>query len=324
MICIYHSRDLDGYTSGAIIKKWHEQINDYPDNIGKGELKLIGYDYGQPIPWEQIPAGEPIIMVDVSVPFEDMEKMATHSNGQFTWIDHHRSAILGFGEKYGATIQEGFHIYKVVTQHSREIVAILQDGIAACEITWKHLFPNARMPDAVKFLGQYDTWRQKEVGDRWDMEILPFQFGMRLYCNSPETFPMDLLGEDDDTLEERMVDIINEGITVLKYQAQVNTAQCKKAAFEYTWKGLRCICLNNGGFNSDVFKSVYDSEKHDIMMPFQYTNQGFWTFSLYSTHKHIDCGAIAKEMKGGGHFSAAGFQVSGLLGVREVFENMFI
>ncbi len=50
MIGVYHNRDLDGFTSGAIIKL------KYPD------AKMVGYDYGQP--FEQEVTGEPIIMAD--------------------------------------------------------------------------------------------------------------------------------------------------------------------------------------------------------------------------------------------------------------------
>jgi len=51
MYCIYHSRDNDGYCSGAIVKK------KYPDVI------LIGYDYGQTIPFDQIKKNEPVIIL---------------------------------------------------------------------------------------------------------------------------------------------------------------------------------------------------------------------------------------------------------------------
>ena len=46
VICIYHSRDLDGWASGAVVKKWCEE-NNY-------EIELIGYDYGQDVPVEKI------------------------------------------------------------------------------------------------------------------------------------------------------------------------------------------------------------------------------------------------------------------------------
>ena len=274
MIGVYHNRDLDGFTSGAIIKL------KYPD------AKMIGYDYGQP--FEQEIKGEPIIMADVSLPMKTMVKIAQLSNWQLTWIDHHISAINDYKEFVG----EGETFCN----------AVLENGIAACEGAWKHLFPNKEMPLAVKLLGEYDTWRNSDK-QRWDNEILPFQFGMRLYCNSVDSFPVEVFEN-----EEFVKQIIHEGLTVLKYQSQVNELQCKKASFETEFNGLRAICLNGGGFNSDVFKSVYDESKHDIMMPFQFDGKK-WTISLYTTKDEVDCSIIAKANGGGGHKKAAGFQV---------------
>lgn len=283
MICIYHSRDLDGYTSGFIVKR------KYPDAV------LIGYDYGQPIPWDKLPKGEPVIMIDVSLSMTDMLKLAMHS-GDLTWIDHHISAINEFNSR---------------SWPGREMKAVLDNGIAACEIAWGYFFPNESMPEAIKLLGEYDTWRNTDK-KRWENQILPFQFGMRIHCSSPETFPINVL--DHDISYEKVWDIIEQGNTVLKYQAQVNESQCKKASFEFNFEGLRAICLNGGGFNSDVFKSVYDPEKHDVMMPFQFNGQ-FWSISLYTTHDHIDCSAITKLKGGGGHKKAAGFQVQDIKSV---------
>jgi len=286
MIGVYHNRDLDGFTSGAIIKL------KYPD------AKMVGYDYGQP--FEQEATGEPIIMADISLPMKTMVKIAQLSNWQLTWIDHHISAINDYKEFIG----EGESFCN----------AVLENGIAACEGTWKHLFPDKQMPLAVKLLGEYDTWRNSDK-QRWENEILPFQFGMRLYCNSVESFPIDVFEN-----EELVKQIINEGLTILKYQSQVNELQCKKASFETEFNGLRAICLNGGGFNSDVFKSVYDESKHDIMMPFQFDGKK-WTISLYTTKDEVDCSVIAKANGGGGHKKAAGFQVED---ISKVFSQILI
>lgn len=287
MIAIYHSRDLDGYTSGAIIKL------KYP------EATLIGYDYGEEFPWDRINEEEDVIMIDVSLPMEDMLKIGRRIQGQFTWIDHHISAINDY-KKFlvdNETKLEGFDW----------ITPVLENGISACEGGWKYLFPDVTMPEAIKLLGEYDTWR-KEDQHRWDNAILPFQFGMRMICSSPETFPERLFFMDNPQDHLMLQGIINDGKVVLQYQAEVNAAQCRKAAFEFNFHGYRAICLNGGGFNSDVFKSVYDEKKHDIMMPFQF-NGKFWVVSLYTTKEDIDCAAIAKQMGGGGHKKAAGFQV---------------
>lgn len=288
MVCIYHSRDCDGYASGAIVKYWHDKVNDYPDNVGKGELTLIGYDYKEPIPYDKIPKGEPIIMVDVSLDMPDMCELANYSGNQLTWIDHHISAI----NDYKNFVGDGESFLKPV----------LENGISACEGTWNYLFPVRKMPEAIHLLGEYDTWRNKDK-ERWENIILPFQFGMRLYCNSAETFPVHLFDNNQHDIDT----IIKHGNVVLQYQRQVNEIQCKKA-FEFDFHGLRAICLNGGGFNSDVFKSVYDGDKHDIMMPFQFSGK-FWNFSIYSVKPEIDCSVIAKKHGGGGHAGASGFQI---------------
>ena len=291
MVAIYHSRDLDGYSSGAIIKRR------YP------KAKLIGYDYGQPIPYDKIPKGVPIIMADVSLPMPDMVELANYSGNQLTWIDHHISAI----NDYQTFLSESCNGEPFLT-------AVLENGIAACEGTWKYLFPDKTMPEFVRLLGEYDTWRNKDK-DKWDNQILPFQFGMRLFCNSAETFPEHFF--IDDFCE----DTIRVGVTILKYQAQVNETQCKKA-FEMEFYGQRAICLNGGGFNSDVFKSVYDGDKHDIMMPFQYNGKtNTWTFSMYSVKPEVNCSVIAKALGGGGHAGAAGFQVEDISTIFPFLKN---
>lgn len=301
MICIYHNRDLDGYASGAIVKKWHDSLkfNDYPGKAGKGELKLIGYDYGQPVPYDQIPVGEKVIMIDVSLKMDDMLMLAKHTGSpqNFIWIDHHISAIKDY-EKFMAERKEDYPF----------LTAVLQDGIAACEVGWNYLFPDQEIPEAIKLLGEYDTWRNGDK-EKWEEEILPFQFGMRLHCNSPETFPKALIYNDVEREAWETVDyIVKKGKIVLQYQAMINEAQCRKAAFEYDFNGYKAICLNGGGFNSDVFKTVYDENKHDIMMPFQFDGKQ-WIISLYTTKDEIDCSALAKANGGGGHKKAAGFQV---------------
>lgn len=294
IVAIYHSRDLDGYSSGAIIKR------KYP------EAKLVGYDYGQPIPYDKIPKGVPIIMADVSLPMPDMVELANYSGNQLTWIDHHISAI----NDYQTFLSESCNGEPFLT-------AVLENGIAACEGTWKYLFPDEAMPEAIKLLGEYDTWRNQDK-DRWERRILPLQFGMRIHCNSAETFVTDVIGPGGMSVVNRIVD---EGVTVLKYQAQVNETQCKKA-FEFEFYGQRAICLNGGGFNSDVFKSVYDGDKHDIMMPFQYNGKtNTWTFSMYSVKPEVDCSAIAKQLGGGGHKGAAGFQVEDISTIFPFLKN---
>lgn len=234
MICIYHNQDLDGYCSGAIVKR------KYP------EATMIGWDYGQPLPFEGIdPIGEDILLIDISFPMPDMFELAEVANS-FTWIDHHVSAINDYNN------------FPSDQRRGASITAILENDIAACEGGWKYLFPDEQMPTAVKLAGEYDTWRN---GDkfRWDNAILPFQFGMRMFCSSPETFPADLFSHYDIVTDNPVYKIIHDGNLILTYQKTQNERACK-SSFEIEFEGLRAICLNNGGANSQVFDSVYDEK----------------------------------------------------------------
>ena len=276
MTCIYHSRDLDGFCSAAIVLK------KYPD------CQMIGYDYGQAFP--EIPMGEELIMVDVSLPMDRMVELG-HRCSRFTWIDHHISAIRE---------------YEALPQWDQAIIrSVLDSTKAACEGTWTYLFPEDLMPEAVLLLGEYDSWRNQNQ-ERGGQVVLPFQYGMRQMCNGVTSFPMVML-EPEVEFNPMLGQAIGRGRTILTYQRQQDEAACKSAAFEFTFEGYRAICLNGGGFNSNAFASVYDEAKHDIMMPFRY-NGKFWTFSLYTT-KDIDCSEISKKYGGGGHKKAAGFQV---------------
>ncbi len=301
MVIIHHSRDLDGYSSGAICKL------KYPD------AKLIGYDYNQPIPWDKIPEGEEVIMIDVSLSMPDMEKLAIHCK-HLTWYDHHISAIddffIYFSKKVNELKREELELScggggLIVQTPTYKITTKLQVGIAACEIAWEDLFAGELIPKAIKLLGEYDTWRKSDI-ERWENEILPFQFGMRMLCTSPETFPKDFLSSGISMRE--IEPTIEDGQLILNYQRQNNERACR-SSFEIIFEELRAICLNAGGVNSDAFKSVYDEDKHDIMIPFSFNGRE-WNCSIYSTKKDIDCSAIAKKYGGGGHFSASGMKLS--------------
>lgn len=284
MIIIYHSKDLDGYCSGAICKR------KYPD------AKLIGYDYGQEFPWAEIPEMESVIMVDVSLPMEDMHKLLDHS-GDFTWIDHHQSAIIAYEEyqswpDYAAT----------------RFTVVLRIGIAACEIAWNYLFPNELMPQSVKLLGMYDTWRQSEPNYSWEDMILPYQYGMRLMVADVDSFPQyHLSGRANVNVE--IEDITKTGRSILHYQRRQDEL-AMYGAFECDFLKYKAIMCNIRGANSLAFDSVVKPE-HQLMVGFGYTGRQ-WSFSLCTTHEDVDVSLIAKQFGGGGHKKAAGFAVDNI------------
>lgn len=308
--CFYHSADLDGHCSGAIVKHF------VPDAI------LHPINYGDAFPWEEIKPEDTVYMVDFCLqPATDMVRLfaLVQEYGRLLWMDHHKTALDSM-EDY-------------------DVPGIQVVGEAGCELTWKWFatLKGLEMPLAVTLLGRYDVW------DHSDPRTLPFQYRMRMEDLDPlkgegamakwETLfdPFDdggIYTEGSEGQYLYLSDLIREGELLLHYEDQQNVKVCRAYAFETDLyvtgripedraptptRRLLAICINRGMTNSKVFDSVYDPTRHHLMitfcrLPLHKQTKGGWTVSLYSTREDVDCGAIAKTFGGGGHKGAAGFQ----------------
>ena len=80
--CFYHSADLDGHCSGAIVKFRFPEAVMHPIN------------YGDTFPWDlftEMPRQDVYIVDFALQPFMEMHQLAAICN--LHWIDHHKSAI---------------------------------------------------------------------------------------------------------------------------------------------------------------------------------------------------------------------------------------
>lgn len=309
IVCVYHSIDLDGFMSAAIVKHWHESIMKSQENItGQSqrqyhEINFIGYNYGQPIP--DLSEYDKVIMCDISFPKEEMEKLNNHNifNPSPIYIDHHISAINDLGincENSFATKYEGIQDTKY----------------AACELTWKYFFPNNPMPEIVRFLGMYDSFRHK--GTNEEQSVLEFQYGARqCISNYEEAYHFLKLSLDDRLTVVR--DIYLSGVSIYKYLC-TEAKQAYKNGFEIEfmiphpeyigegqYKLLKFICINKERFNPINFGIDYHLDGYDGCACFHFDGI-HWCFSLYNDNGKVDCSIIAKQFGGGGHRGASGFR----------------
>ena len=287
MIGIHHSKDFDGWCSGAILLK------KFP------EIELIGWDYGDPIPDIERMRGQNVIMIDISFPMDKMLEMARITE-RTIWIDHHISANKDFMQSCLENPDLG------------KIIYVYEDGIAACEIGWKYFYPAHHIPFAVQLLSMYDTWRHDRVHD-WEQEILPFQFYMRAMSNCPQNFPHHML--DGSFGWDEIEKCIHTGKAILKYVEAQDTINSTKYTFEADFMGKKAICLNTTAFSSNTVQSVYDPSVHDLMLGFHF-NGRHWAVSLRSAKQDVDVSVLAKQRGGGGHKAAAGFEA-------KTFEDIF-
>lgn len=203
--------------------------------------------------------------------------------GKIFWIDHHISAI----KEYDAS-------------KLSNTIAILDENLAGCELTWNFIFPWRKMPLAVKLLGRYDVWNQSDQ-NYWNDVILPFQYGFRTHDTLPGSIIWKKLLDNNIAINP----IIRTGVGILKYLEMSNTKKCQQIAFDLNFCDLRCIAMNNLD-GSIAFESRYDPAIYDAMISFTYF-KAKWKISLYTTKDDIDVSQIAKRFGGGGHRKAAGF-----------------
>lgn len=271
--CFYHSGDLDGKCSGAIVKQFDKDV------------ELRGINYGEPFPWCDIAPNDTVYMVDFSLqPDDDMRRLAQSCH--LIWIDHHKSAIEALPD--------------LADLDGKRLV-----GLAGCELAWSYFNPGYDpIPEGIHLLGRYDVWDHSDQ-TKWAYKIYPFQMGARLQDTDPTSdfWPRLFRAE---TTNSFIRSIMGDGNIVVAYQRQANRGTMKYA-FEIEWEGLRWLAVNARG-NSQIFESKYDPTKHDGMLGYEDCRNEYWTVSLYSTKPDIDVSVIAKKHGGGGHRGAAGFQ----------------
>jgi len=329
-ICnIYHSRDLDGWMSAAIVKKWFiEEYSNIPNTTFKtiegdtGDrlisnhnqiLDLLSWDYGDLIP--DLSNYDKVIMCDISFSRSIMIELLNKYDNNLIWIDHHFGAIRD--------IVGIHHINKEGVDVSTAFNGIRHSKFAACELTWKYFFPNEEIPEIVRLLGRYDCFGHK--GTKEEQKVLEFQYGARqVISNYKEAYLW--LKQEINELPNTLIDdtvlyiLWNKGKSIYQYLCTEAKQIYKKAlpiklleennsedgtCLYYTRKFL---CVNQERFNPINFGINYHKEGYDGFACF-WLKDSKWNFSLYNDNGNVDCSIIAKEYKGGGHKGAAGFIV---------------
>lgn len=277
MIC-YHHNDLDGRCAAAIVKKYYPECR----------MREITYDENPNFSMELqsgLSIGEEVIIVDFSFKPEKMKELYQHTSpANIIWIDHHNTA-----KEYD---------YGCLLGGLRDF---LEPGLSGCELTWKYFFPDEDIPEAVRLLGDYDTWRfdTKE-------HTMAFQFGMRAKYNMPQS-PIwhDLLS---DRFTASISLIKGNGEAILDYQKQISEIFFK-GRYTREFEGYKVLIVNVNLFamGSNMFDYLSQSEKdhHDFYVAWFFNGMSY-NVSLRS-RKDIDVSEIAKKYGGGGHKGAAGF-----------------
>lgn len=280
-VCIYHSRDLDGWMSGAIVKSFYRDV------------ELIGWDYGQPLP--DLDTESQVIMVDISFPRSIMQEI-NEVNG-LIWIDHHISAIKDVAELESLPYIHGLR----------------NERKAACELTWEYFFSDRPMLELVRLLGRYDCFGHK--GTTEEKTVLEFQYGARqLISNVDDAYGVLVACKQN---QEGILDynpcddILLAGKAIYKYLC-TEAKHSYKRIFPIELDGYKFACINQERFNPINFGINYHDDGYDGFACFHYQD-GVFNYSVYNDNGLVDCSIIAKNRGGGGHKGASGFRLDHIL-----------
>lgn len=280
IIVIYHSRDMDGWASGAILHR------KFPG------CTLIGYDYGEDMP--DLPAHiERIIMVDVCMSPREMREIASKATQGLVYIDHHMSSILAVKRDL-----KDNGMYQIETHFTNE-----EDMFAACELTWQYCYPGERIPIYVHLIGSADA---KRMPDRYPFEtseIMLLGLHKEHGFISPETCPAWVLNKAEDT--------ISMAYNMKQKQKEEMYEYCLKNSFFDEILGYKALCLETEHCHPEAFAGVYDEKKYDIMVRF-HKKKKHYIVSIYSLKDNVNAAEIAQDFGGGGHSYAAGFQIDNI------------
>ncbi len=265
-LCLHHN-DADGRACGAIVRR----------AMGK-EVVLCEMDYGESLPLDLVVVADHILIVDFSLPKTEMEQLALYH--QFTWIDHHKSAL---DEMDGAADHWS---------------GIRDTSEAACVLTWQYFFPDQAVPRAITLIGDRDIWRWAEA------DTGAFNEGLYQYFTRPNNDELwePLLDDDPDLLSH----IIELGSTLREARLREIRRTTARYGFGAIFEGYRTLVVNLRG-SGDLGAQI---RTLGYQMGYCYVDKvsegQLMTFvTLYSDE--VDVSKIAQKFGGGGHAGAAGF-----------------
>jgi oligoribonuclease NrnB/cAMP/cGMP phosphodiesterase (DHH superfamily) len=266
-ICLYHN-DPDGCCAAAIARR----------ALGE-KLAVYPLEIGDPIPWGSIGENEQVLLVDYSLPLEDMKRLM--SGRKLVWVDHHKTSLATLGEAMA----------EIPGERSLEA--------AACVLTWRTFFPEKPIPRAVVLIGDRDVWEMAFPETRAFSEGL---FQEQIEPTNDRLW-VPLLDDDKSLVSQ----LIERGRVL--YDARLNSIKDVIAHYGFvtSFEGHRTMVVNHRG-NGDMGEYIRKAGYELAYCYVEVVRDGLLRTQVTLYSDQIDVSEIASKFGGGGHRGAAGFQ----------------
>lgn len=239
---------------------------------------FIEMDYTDTFPLDKIHKNEKVVIVDFHIQDENVFKQLQELTKDIVLIDHHKTTVKELHDK---------------PELFKDIRYVIQEGKSGCYLTWKHFCPDAKVPQAIELISDYDTWTYDYAATE------RFVYGMKLFAHQPWNDIWQVLLLND---HPKVNEIINMGLTCIRFRDNICSDYTSSYGWETTFEGYNCFANGIYMFGSLVFGDKMD--EYDICLSYEYLGDK-WIVGLYS--KTIDVSEIAVRHGGGGHKFASGF-----------------
>ncbi len=217
-----------------------------------------------------------VLMVDFSLSKERMLALAAQTSS-LTCLDHHASA------------HELIGVYDCHIDMTK----------SGARLTWEHFHPKEPAPWWVLYVEDRDLWK---FNLRHSREVSAF---LHMQPHTEEVW--DLITSGGPLSEHSMAKVVNQGGGALQH-ARWFAARMLELSTAGLWGRWRVRVANTPAFMaSDVGEAIYSLSDVDLAVMWCERPDGLVQFSLRS--KTVDCATLAQVFNGGGHKSAAGFQL---------------
>ena len=290
-VLICHHGDADGIVSAMVCKSQLQKQLDNPS------FQYLTFFYGMPEDLDALKAFDILYLVDASFSAETMNALYEFYKDNFVWIDHHISAI------------------NRLSKENSFIEGIRSVNDSACKLCFRFFVGRKEpLPVIVDLIDKWDMHRI-ESSDFQSM-VIPANLIFAQFCTDiPQLENLDLL-----TTEGAKSAISSLG-SILKTSNDKRIAKESKAVFVshtihkyvlamlnsrvHSSEAIDFALKNNETFptvDASLVFSIFRNEKAETMVRCS-------IYRIDGSKNSFNCSTFAESYGGGGHVSAAGFNI---------------
>jgi hypothetical protein len=268
-LVLYHGRCADGF--GAALAAWR---------FYAGQVECVGLSHGQATSVGDLPAleGRAVYVLDFSFAPELLAAIDARA-AKLVLLDHHKSAaeqLVGFACRCGAV-----HF---------------DMGKSGARLAWEFFFPEAELPDLVRFVEDRDLWRWQYPETAGfvaalDMEPFDFERWSQIAAFAPDaTAAFVARGQAMDEKFRHLAQDVAGGAQPLVFNGEAG------------------LMVNAPGAFHSLVGELLSQQSGTCALRWAVGKAGQVKVGLRS-QRGYDCSPLAVSMGGGGHAQACGFRM---------------